>query len=65
MNKTIMQALNSLVGSVLLVALTVSGLLMIVAPAWGRELLKNTGAGVGIVLLGLLLLEMFCGMLRG
>ena len=56
---THMDSLLSLFGSVLLLFLTLSGLLLIVAPEMGRRLLKKTAAVFGALLLGLVLIQIF------
>jgi hypothetical protein len=55
-----MATLFSLFGSLALMGLVISGLLLMVAPAWGRELLKRTAAAIGLFLLGFMLLQIGC-----
>lgn len=54
-----MDRLVPLFGSVLLLFLTLSGLLLIVAPEMGRRLLKKAAAVFGALLLGLVLIQTF------
>lgn len=60
-----MSNLMSLFGSLLLVYLAVAGLLFMVAPGLGRQLLKNTGIAVGLFVLGMMVLQACCSALRG
>ena len=50
----------SLFGSLALMGLVISGLLLMVAPAWGRQLLKRMAASIGLFLLGTMLLQIGC-----
>ena len=59
-----MSTLFSLFGSLLLLGLTITGLVLMVAPALGRQLLKNTGIAAGLFLLGLMVLQVCCSALR-
>ena len=54
-----MDSLVSLFGSVLLLLLSLSGLLLIVAPEMGRGLLKKTAAVFVALLVGLVLIQTF------
>ena len=55
-----MAALLSLFGCLALVGLVVCGLLLIVAPPCGRELLKHIAVAIGLFLLGTTLLQVCC-----
>jgi len=46
------------------VGLVLSGLLLMVAPPWGREVLKNIAVAIGLFLLGTMLLQACCSGLR-
>lgn len=54
----------SIFGSLALSAIIIGALILIVAPAAGRELLKNTAVALGLVLAGSCLLQACCGMLH-
>jgi hypothetical protein len=60
----IMAALVSVFGCLALVGLVLSGLLLIVAPCWGRELLKHIAVAIGLFLLGTTLLQVCCSALH-
>lgn len=59
-----MNILYSLLGSLLFMGLVITGLLLMVAPSWGRTLLKNTAAAAGLFLLGTMLFQVCCAKLR-
>jgi len=59
-----MSTILSLFGSLLLLGLAISGLLLMVAPGLGRQLLKRVGIAAGLFLLGLMLLQVCCSALR-
>jgi hypothetical protein len=58
-----MTVLYSLFGTLLFIGLVTSGLLLMVAPSWGRALLKNTAAFASLFLIGIMLLQTCCAML--
>jgi hypothetical protein len=59
-----MGALVSLFGCVLLLLLTLSGLLLIVAPTLGKRILQKTAAGAGLLFLLLCALNLVWQLLR-
>ena len=59
-----MAALIALFGCLAFVGLVLSGLLLMVAPPWGREVLKNIAVAIGLFLLGTMLLQACCSGLR-
>jgi hypothetical protein len=59
-----MSTILSLFGSLLLLGLTIAGLLLMVSPGLGRQLLKNIGIAAGLFLLGLTLLQVCCSALH-
>jgi hypothetical protein len=52
--------MSSLFGALALLALVAAGYTMMVAPAAGRNLLKNTMIAIGLFVLGSMLLSAFC-----
>jgi hypothetical protein len=54
----------SLFGSFASVAIIISAIVLIVAPTSGREMLKNTAAACGIVVIGWCLLHVCCATLH-
>jgi hypothetical protein len=59
-----MAALVSWFGCLALAGLLVSGLLLMVAPASGRELVKHIAVAIGLFLLGTTLLQVCCSAFR-
>ena len=55
-----MQTLTSLFASLALLAIIAAGFVMMVAPAAGRQLLKNTVIAIGLFVFGSMLLSAFC-----
>lgn len=53
----------SLFGTFASIAIIISALVLIVAPKLGREMLKNTAAACGLVVIGWCLLHMSCATL--
>jgi hypothetical protein len=51
-------------GPLLLLAITVCGLALIVAPSFGRQLLANTTKAISLLLLGMILLQVACASLH-
>lgn len=60
-----MSTIFSLFGSLLLLGLVIAGLVLMVAPQLGRQLLKNTGIAASLSLLGLMLLQVRWSALHG
>lgn len=60
-----MIVLNRIFSSLLLIALTFAGLALMMAPDYGRRMLKNTAAFAGLFLAGIMLLQICCAILSG
>jgi xanthosine utilization system XapX-like protein len=55
-----MNGIGSLFGSLVAIVGVVGVLVMVVAPTWGREILKNLGVSLALFILGCVLLEAAC-----
>lgn len=60
-----MSFLLSIAGQLMLLGLIISGLLLIVAPTRGHQLLRNVGVAAGVFLLGVTLIQIACSEWRG
>ena len=56
--------MTTLVGSLALIAIIGSGLALIVAPSAVQELFKRTATGLGLMVYGLMLLQVCCAQLH-
>ena len=60
----VVHSLTSLFGGLALLGLVASGLLMMFAPALGKQLLKNVAVAIALFVVGSMLLQSCCGALR-
>ncbi len=64
MSMRLLRELTSVFGALALLALVVSGLVMMFSPSHGRQLLKNTLIALGMFVIGTMLVQAACAVLR-